>query len=151
MYCIAILTDQEQEGQNSAEYIRNYCIEKNVFPLIEIYSLPSKPLLWPIITQKMIGYNAGAFFGVSTKKDTNTKKIPYLCSRKQSNMIQIGRYSRHCRPESAKSFLLHQLLLCCFYQNLFISVLARNNNTYLSPSKGAMYHALHRNYLAAAL
>ena len=35
MYCIAILTDQEQEGQNSAEYIRNYCTEKHVFPLIE--------------------------------------------------------------------------------------------------------------------
>ena len=37
MYCIAILTDQKQEGQNSAEYIRKYCAEKNVFPLIEIY------------------------------------------------------------------------------------------------------------------
>ena len=37
MYCIAILTDQEQEGQNCAEYIRNYCTEKKVFPLIEIY------------------------------------------------------------------------------------------------------------------
>ena len=37
VYCIAILTDQEQEGQNSAEYIRNYCTEKHVFPLIEIY------------------------------------------------------------------------------------------------------------------
>ena len=37
MYCIAILTDQEQEGQSCAEYIRNYCTEKNVFPLIEIY------------------------------------------------------------------------------------------------------------------
>ena len=37
VYCIAILTDQEQEGQDSAEYIRNYCTEKNVFPLIEIY------------------------------------------------------------------------------------------------------------------
>ena len=32
MYCIAILTDQEQEGQNCAEYIRNYCTEKKVFP-----------------------------------------------------------------------------------------------------------------------
>ena len=37
VYCIAILTDQEQEGQNCAEYIRNYCTEKKVFPLIEIY------------------------------------------------------------------------------------------------------------------
>ena len=38
MYCIAILTDQEQEGQNCAEYIRNYCTEKEkFFPLIEIY------------------------------------------------------------------------------------------------------------------
>ena len=37
MYCIAILTDQEQEGQNCAEYIRNYCTEKKVFLLIEIY------------------------------------------------------------------------------------------------------------------
>ena len=35
VYCIAILADQEQEGQDSAEYIRNYCTEKNVFPLIE--------------------------------------------------------------------------------------------------------------------
>ena len=30
VYCIAILTDQEQEGQNCAEYIRNYCTEKKV-------------------------------------------------------------------------------------------------------------------------
>ena len=37
VYCIAILTDQKQEGQNCAEYIRNYCTEKKVFPLIEIY------------------------------------------------------------------------------------------------------------------
>ena len=37
VYCIAILTNQEQEGQKSAEYIRNYCTEKHVFPLIEIY------------------------------------------------------------------------------------------------------------------
>ena len=37
MYCIAILTDQEQEGQNCAEYIRNYCTEKKVLPSIEIY------------------------------------------------------------------------------------------------------------------
>ena len=37
MYCIAILTDQKQEGQNCAEYIRNYCTEKKIFPLIEIY------------------------------------------------------------------------------------------------------------------
>jgi len=37
VYCIAILTDQEQEGQNCAEYIRNDCTEKKVFPLIEIY------------------------------------------------------------------------------------------------------------------
>ena len=37
MYCIAILTDQKQEGQKCSEYIRNYCTEKKVFPLIEIY------------------------------------------------------------------------------------------------------------------
>ena len=37
VYCIAILTDQKQEGQNCAEYIRNYCTEKKIFPLIEIY------------------------------------------------------------------------------------------------------------------
>ncbi len=36
MYCIAILTDQKQEGQNCAEYIRNYCTEKKVFPLKSI-------------------------------------------------------------------------------------------------------------------
>ena len=37
MYRIAILNDQKQEGQNCAEYIRNYCTEKKIFPLIEIY------------------------------------------------------------------------------------------------------------------
>ena len=37
VYCIAILTDQKQEGQKCSEYIRNYCTEKKVFPLIEIY------------------------------------------------------------------------------------------------------------------
>ena len=45
MYCIAILTDQEQEGQNCAEYIRNYCTEKKVFPLIEIYQ-NQEQLFW---------------------------------------------------------------------------------------------------------
>ena len=42
MYCIAILTDQKQEGQNCAEYIRNYCTEKKVFPLIEIFEWTRK-------------------------------------------------------------------------------------------------------------
>ena len=37
VYCIAILTDQKQEGQKCSEYIRNYCTEKKIFPLIEIY------------------------------------------------------------------------------------------------------------------
>lgn len=39
MYCIAILTDQKQEGQKCSEYIGNYCTEKKVFPLIEIYQI----------------------------------------------------------------------------------------------------------------
>ena len=34
MYCIAILTDQKQEGQKCSEYIRNYCTEKKVFPCV---------------------------------------------------------------------------------------------------------------------
>ena len=46
VYCIAILTDQEQEGQKSAEYIRNYCTEKHVFPLIEIYLYPKCGIIW---------------------------------------------------------------------------------------------------------
>ena len=46
VYCIAILTDQEQEGQKSAEYIRNYCTEKHVFPLIEIYQNPKCGIIW---------------------------------------------------------------------------------------------------------
>lgn len=35
MYCIAILTDQKQEGQNCAEYIRNYCTGKESFSIDE--------------------------------------------------------------------------------------------------------------------
>ena len=33
VYCIAILTDQKQEGQNCAEYIRNYCTVKENFSI----------------------------------------------------------------------------------------------------------------------
>ena len=50
MYCIAILTDQEQEGQDSAEYIRNYCTEKHVFPLIEIYQNQEQFFAWTLKT-----------------------------------------------------------------------------------------------------
>ena len=50
MYCIAILTDQEQEGQDSAEYIRNYFKEKHVFPLIEIYQNQEQFFAWTLKT-----------------------------------------------------------------------------------------------------
>ncbi len=33
VYCIAILTDQKQEGQKCSEYIRNYCTEKESFSI----------------------------------------------------------------------------------------------------------------------
>ena len=47
VYCIAILTDQEQEGQKSAEYIRNYCTEKRVFPPVSYthLTLPTNSLV----------------------------------------------------------------------------------------------------------
>lgn len=50
MYCIAILTDQEQEGQDSAEYIRNYFKEKHIFPLIEIYQNQEQFFAWTLKT-----------------------------------------------------------------------------------------------------
>ena len=50
MYSIAILTDQEQEGQDSAEYIRNYFKEKHVFPLIEIYQNQEQFFAWTLKT-----------------------------------------------------------------------------------------------------
>ena len=39
MWCIVLpcWLSMKQEGQNYAKYIRNYCTEKKVFPLIEIY------------------------------------------------------------------------------------------------------------------
>ncbi|MEE0744555.1 MAG: response regulator, partial [Blautia faecis] len=46
MYRIAILNDQKQEGQNCAEYIRNYCTEKKIFPLIEIYQNQEQFFEW---------------------------------------------------------------------------------------------------------
>ena len=50
MYSIAILTDQEQEGQDSAEYIRNYFKEKHIFPLIEIYQNQEQFFAWTLKT-----------------------------------------------------------------------------------------------------
>ena len=50
MYCIAILTDQEQEGQDSTEYIRNYFKEKHIFPLIEIYQNQEQFFAWTLKT-----------------------------------------------------------------------------------------------------
>ena len=50
MYSIAILPDQEQEGQDSAEYIRNYFKEKHIFPLIEIYQNQEQFFAWTLKT-----------------------------------------------------------------------------------------------------
>nr|WP_255651243.1 response regulator [Mediterraneibacter sp. 210702-DFI.5.30] len=44
------MTDQEQEGQDSAEYIRNYFKEKHVFPLIEIYQNQEQFFAWTLKT-----------------------------------------------------------------------------------------------------
>ena len=37
MYCIAVLIDEEQKGQDYAEYILNYCADRKIFPLVQIY------------------------------------------------------------------------------------------------------------------
>ena len=37
MYCMSVLTDRDQDGHDYAKYISDYCIEKGIVPLIEIY------------------------------------------------------------------------------------------------------------------
>ena len=37
MYCIAVLTVNEKEGQDYAKYIIDYCTERSIFPLVELY------------------------------------------------------------------------------------------------------------------
>ena len=37
MYCIAVLAVNEKEGQDYAKYIIDYCTERSIFPLVEIY------------------------------------------------------------------------------------------------------------------
>lgn len=37
MYCIDVLTDKVQNGQEYAEYILNCCAERNIFPLVQVY------------------------------------------------------------------------------------------------------------------
>ena len=37
MYCMSVLTDRDQVGHDYAKYISDYCIEKGIVPLIEIY------------------------------------------------------------------------------------------------------------------
>ena len=86
VYCIAILTDQEQEGQNSAEYIRKYCAEKNVFPLIEIYqnqeqffaeTLKTVPTVLFLALPGVAGLNAERFrpeIGSFQNQDTSNRE-----------------------------------------------------------------------------
>ena len=37
MYCMSVLTDRDQYGHDYAKYISDYCMEKGIVPLIEIY------------------------------------------------------------------------------------------------------------------
>ena len=37
MYCIAVLAVDEKEGQDYAKYIIDYCTERSIFPLVELY------------------------------------------------------------------------------------------------------------------
>ena len=37
MYCMSVLTDRDQDGHDYAKYISDYCMEKGIVPLIEIY------------------------------------------------------------------------------------------------------------------
>ena len=37
MYCIAVLIDEEQKGQDYAEYSLNYCADRKIFPMVQIY------------------------------------------------------------------------------------------------------------------
>ena len=37
MYCIAVLIDKGQKGEDYAEYILNYCADRKIFPLVQIY------------------------------------------------------------------------------------------------------------------
>ena len=37
VYCIAVLAVNEKEGQDYAKYIIDYCTERSIFPLVELY------------------------------------------------------------------------------------------------------------------
>lgn len=37
MYCMSVLTDRDQDGHDYEKYISDYCMEKGIVPLIEIY------------------------------------------------------------------------------------------------------------------
>ena len=37
VYCIAVLIDKGQKGEDYAEYILNYCADRKTFPLVQIY------------------------------------------------------------------------------------------------------------------
>ena len=37
MYCIAVLAVNEKEGRDYAKYIIDYCTERSIFPLVELY------------------------------------------------------------------------------------------------------------------
>ena len=42
MYSIAVLTKEEQEGRIYRKYILDYCTEKGIFPLVELYQSQEK-------------------------------------------------------------------------------------------------------------
>lgn len=47
MYSIAVLTKEEQEGRIYRKYILDYCTEKGIFPLVELYQSQEKFLSRP--------------------------------------------------------------------------------------------------------
>ena len=118
VYCIAILTDQKQEGQKCSEYIRNYCTEKKVFPLIEIYQDQEQFFEW-------------------TRK---TVPAVVLLALPGVSGLNAAEHLRSLYPKcgiiwcSDLDFSLHAFRMRCFfwlvwYAPAAASVMSRNRNT----------------------
>ena len=56
MYCIAVLAVNEKEGQDYAKYIIDYCTERSIFPLVELYQ--NQEMLFEQIHENCAGCSA---------------------------------------------------------------------------------------------
>ena len=130
MYCIAVLAVDEKEGQDYAKYIIDYCTERSIFPLVELYQ--NQESFFEQIQKTVPAVVLLALPGVSGLNAAEHLRSLYPgCGVIWCSDLD---FSLHAFRLRADYFLLEPVTKAAFQQGLYVWLNEKNSVAQLRPN-----------------